>query len=583
MAKRSGASIAEPAKRQKTTTAPSPNLKPSNHPPSSDEQPIPPALPPLRPHPKSYHRPLLTTHPSASHSLLQWYDATSTTRNMPWRKPFPASSSLPTPPSEVHALLSRRAYEVWVSEIMLQQTRVSTVIPYFNSWIAKWPDIHALAEAEHDEVLAAWKGLGYYSRATRLWKGAKMVVGELGGNIPGTVEGLLKVAGIGPYTAGAVASIAFGKAVPLVDGNVARVLSRQVGVFGDMKRREVDGLVWEVAREAVEGVTRVEMRDRGEEGDMSDVPGRWNQALMELGSTVCMPRPKCGECPIRETCRVYAEGELLVKSSRAHDGQGSALTDIEDACSLCESLDSEVVEDACKGQAAADAQAEAEGENGSRTGKSSQKNSRTAKAKVEKGPKQRSLQDFAFKGPAAAKKAQTVSESKEETSNKVPLDEITAYCSLFPKRAVKRQVPEEDCAVCVFEFKSKLGSYFLIEQRPETGLLASMWQFPNFTVAKEVGEEEVVERAATLAVNYLAERELAHVGEIGCITHVFSHLKLNMHLHSLKIDGMGVSKPQQPDGASRQKWVDEKSVDDATMGTGMKRCWELFKSKQKRK
>lgn len=502
---------------------------------------------------------------------------------MPWRKPFPSASSLPTSPCETHAFLSRRAYEVWVSEIMLQQTRVSTVIPYFNAWIAKWPDIHALAGAEHDEVLAAWKGLGYYSRATRLWKGAKMVVGELGGNIPGTVEGLLKVAGIGPYTAGAVASIAFGKAVPLVDGNVARVLSRQVGVFGDMKRREVDGLVWEVAREAVEGVTRVEMRDRGEEGDMSDVPGRWNQALMELGSTVCTPRPKCGECPIRETCRVYAEGELVVDPSKSHDAKGSALTDIEDACSLCEPLDPEVVEAACKGQAAADAQGEAAGENGSKTGKSSQKNSRTAKAKVEKGPKQRSLQDFAFKGPAAAKKAQTVSESKEETSNKVPLDEITAYCSLFPKRAVKRQVPEEDCAVCVFEFKSKLGSYFLIEQRPETGLLASMWQFPNFTVAKEVDEEEVVERAATLAGNYLAERELAHVGELGCITHVFSHLKLNMHLHSLKIDGMGVSKPPQPDSASRQKWVDEKSVDDATMGTGMKRCWELFKSKQKRK
>jgi len=190
-------------------------------------------------------------------------------------------------------------YRVWVSEVMLQQTRVETVIPYYEEWVKRFPDLESLAVAEEDEVLRAWQGLGYYSRAQNLWNGAKVVREKLGGDLPGTASELRDLPGVGEYTAGAVASIAYGEAVPAVDGNVRRVLSRIFDLpdpgVGELRR--IASTLVDPAR-----------------------PGDFNQALMEFGATVCMPRsPACGECPLEGVCQALLVGtvsERPVKKAR---------------------------------------------------------------------------------------------------------------------------------------------------------------------------------------------------------------------------------------------------------------------------
>jgi A/G-specific adenine glycosylase len=183
-----------------------------------------------------------------------------------------------------------------VSEIMLQQTRVETVTPYFDRFVARWPTPLALAEASADEVLSAWSGLGYYRRARLLHAGAKAIAARGRGNeIPRSREGLLALPGIGRYTAGAIASIAFGEAVGLVDGNVARVFARLFALEDDMK-----GAGMRRAERIAEALVP------------ADRPGDFNQALMELGATVCTPqKPRCEVCPLALRCRARAEGRVL--------------------------------------------------------------------------------------------------------------------------------------------------------------------------------------------------------------------------------------------------------------------------------
>ncbi len=201
--------------------------------------------------------------------LLAFYRASA--RDLPWRR-------------------TRDPWAIWVSEVMLQQTRVETVIPYFARFLAAFPNVEALAEAPLDAVLAQWSGLGYYRRARLLHRGAQEVARTMGGALPRTAEGLRAVPGIGPYTAGAIASIAFGEATPLVDGNVARVLARIFGMDLDVRSTRGNARLWELAGELV----------RAGEGA---APGALNQALMELGATVCTPKsPRCGDCPVAELC-----------------------------------------------------------------------------------------------------------------------------------------------------------------------------------------------------------------------------------------------------------------------------------------
>ena len=205
--------------------------------------------------------------------LLKWYD--SNRRILPWREDA-------TP------------YRVWVSEIMLQQTRVEAVKPYFERFMTRLPDIESLAYASEEELLKLWEGLGYYNRVRNLQKAAVQIMEEYGGVMPDSYEELMKLKGIGSYTAGAVSSIAYGKANPAVDGNVLRVISR----IRKDERLISDGKV----KQAVEAdVRNVMPKDR---------PGDFNQALMEIGACVCIPNgaPHCDECPLSKLCMAHADG-----------------------------------------------------------------------------------------------------------------------------------------------------------------------------------------------------------------------------------------------------------------------------------
>lgn len=199
--------------------------------------------------------------PHAQRALLHWYCRER--RELPWRE-------------------TRDPYRIWVSEIMLQQTRVAAVIEYYRRFLARFPDVHSLAKAKESEVLAAWSGLGYYRRARAMHAAAQKIVGELGGEFPQTAASLAELPGVGRYTAAAVASIAFTEPIAVVDGNVERVLSRFLG--RDLRDRKE---TWEHAQALLSRSN----------------PGDWNQAVMELGATVCLPTdPRCLLCPVRKWC-----------------------------------------------------------------------------------------------------------------------------------------------------------------------------------------------------------------------------------------------------------------------------------------
>jgi A/G-specific adenine glycosylase len=184
---------------------------------------------------------------------------------------------------------TRDPYAIWLSETMLQQTRAASVVPYYERFMAAFPTVHALAEAPVSEVLSLWSGLGYYRRARMLHSAAQQVVGEWGGCLPRGIADLRRLHGVGAYTAGAVASIAHGERAALVDGNVTRVLSRLFAVRDDVRRAAGQARIWKIAGSLVDGI----------EGD----PGDWNQALMELGATVCVSsKPRCHDCPVSSEC-----------------------------------------------------------------------------------------------------------------------------------------------------------------------------------------------------------------------------------------------------------------------------------------
>jgi A/G-specific adenine glycosylase len=230
-----------------------------------------------------------------------------------------AAGDAPPPPPPPPAV---SAYGTWVSEVMLQQTRVEAVCEHWTRWMARFPSVQALADAPEDDVVAAWAGLGYYRRARNLRKGAQTVVGRFGGAVPGTVPQLLELEGVGEYTAGAIASIAFNQPVPLVDGNVVRVFSRLRGASADAKSPALAKACWAAARGLVDPLA----------------PGAFNQGLMELGATVCTPQsPACGSCPLRATgaCRGYAagvaalrDGSLDAAVAAAEGGGGGDIEDL---------------------------------------------------------------------------------------------------------------------------------------------------------------------------------------------------------------------------------------------------------------
>lgn len=224
---------------------------------------------------------------SSSYKLMQqtlsdWFQ--NEKRLLPWREN-------PTP------------YAVWISEVMLQQTQVAVVIPYFNRWMQEFPDVHTLAAASIDRVIKLWEGLGYYSRARNLHAGACYIVEKHGGELPQDKESLSKIKGLGPYTVGAIRSFAFHQKSAAVDGNVMRVLSRHFYLSDDISLQKTVKKFWSLAEELLP----------------ESAPWIFNEALIELGATVCTKKPSCLKCPVKDTCMAYRHGvagELPYKSKK---------------------------------------------------------------------------------------------------------------------------------------------------------------------------------------------------------------------------------------------------------------------------
>jgi A/G-specific adenine glycosylase len=214
--------------------------------------------------------------------LVDWF--LDVKRDFPWRKN-------PTP------------YAVWVSEIMLQQTRAGVVIPYFTRWMGKFPDIQSLARAEISDVMKTWEGLGYYRRAKNLHQGALFIVENHGGLLPHSKEALLKIPGIGRYTAGAILSFAFSQKAPAIDGNVLRVLSRYFLIEENIDQEK----------------TKKQIELKAEEFLGDEKPWVVAEALIELGALVCLPKPNCPECPLNRSCKALKAGkteELPIKNPK---------------------------------------------------------------------------------------------------------------------------------------------------------------------------------------------------------------------------------------------------------------------------
>ena len=206
-------------------------------------------------------------------ALVRWYNRRR--RDLPWRR-------------------TSDPYAIWISEIMLQQTQVATVIPYYERFLKRFPNAASLAAAGEQTVLKLWEGLGYYSRARNMRRAAKIIVKDFAGELPASPAELRGLPGIGRYTAGAIASIAFGLDEPVLDGNVTRVLCRVFRVRGNPKQARTEKRLWQLAGDLL---------PRGK-------AGLFNQALMDLGATICVPRkPLCPTCPLRHTCEAHPRGE----------------------------------------------------------------------------------------------------------------------------------------------------------------------------------------------------------------------------------------------------------------------------------
>ncbi|KAK2543365.1 Mutyh [Columba livia] len=400
-------------------------------------------------------------------NLLAWYDKSK--RDLPWR------TLAATEPDA-----DRRAYAVWVSEIMLQQTQVATVIDYYNRWMQKWPTLQALAQASLEEVNELWAGLGYYSRGKRLQEAARKVVTELGGQMPRTAEELQKLLpGVGRYTAGAIASISYGQATGVVDGNVIRVLCRLRCIGADSSSPAVIDRLWDMANALVD-------RSR---------PGDFNQALMELGATVCVPKaPLCGECPVRQHCRARrrVEKELAFASQKLF-GKPAPVPDVEDCgfgdCPLC---------------------------------------------------------------PPATE----------------PWDSSLGVTN-FPRKAAKKQPRVARTATCVLERRGCHGALeYLIVQRPSSGLLAGLWEFPSLALAQGLQEEQqrevLADHLQACTGRPVAAGDLRLIGEV---IHVFSHIHQTYVVYSLPLDGDVTLDP----ALSPSRWVTEEEFHTSAVSTAMKK------------
>lgn len=223
---------------------------------------------------------------SVASKLLAWFQKEA--RDLPWRR-------------------TRDPYGIWVSEIMLQQTQVKTVIPYWERWMRELPTLESLARARPQKIHKLWEGLGYYSRVRNLQKAAQVIVEQHSGKFPEDFDQVLELPGIGRYTAGAICSIAFNQPRPILDGNVIRVLTRLRGIRNDPRERRTNGILWDLAEMLVVQAAALVSTKKG----ASLAASHLNQSLMELGAVVCTPRqPRCGGCPVAADCVAFRDGRV---------------------------------------------------------------------------------------------------------------------------------------------------------------------------------------------------------------------------------------------------------------------------------
>jgi A/G-specific adenine glycosylase len=235
-------------------------------------------------------------HPDIVPKMLAWFAQNA--RPLPWRR-------------------TRNPYAIWVSEIMLQQTQVKTVLPYWERWMRSLPNLAALAHAKPHTLHKLWEGLGYYTRVRNLHRAAQLIMAQRGGRFPHDFEDVLALPGVGRYTAGAICSIAFNQPRPILDGNVIRVLTRWYGIPGNPRERRVNFRLWQLAEDLVQRAAETGPHKRTSPHPpritfhVSHPCAQFNESLMELGALVCTPRqPKCGFCPIAEHCAAYRQGRV---------------------------------------------------------------------------------------------------------------------------------------------------------------------------------------------------------------------------------------------------------------------------------
>uniref|UniRef100_H0VLH0 Adenine DNA glycosylase n=1 Tax=Cavia porcellus TaxID=10141 RepID=H0VLH0_CAVPO len=403
-------------------------------------------------------------------NLLNWYDREK--RDLPWRRQ-----------AEHEVDPDRRAYAVWVSEIMLQQTQVTTVINYYTRWMQKWPTLQDLASASLEEVNQLWAGLGYYSRGRRLQEGAQKVVRELGGHMPCTAETLQKfLPGVGRYTAGAIASIAFGQATAVVDGNVVRVLCRVRAIGADPSSSLVSQQLWSLAQQLVDPAR----------------PGDFNQAAMELGATVCTPqRPLCSDCPVQSLCRAYqrvTREQLLASQSPPGSPDIEECAPNTGQCRLC-------------------------------------------------------------------------------LPHTEPWNHNLGVAN-FPRKPSRRPPREEHCATCVLEqLRATGGALILLVQRPPSGLLAGLWEFPTVTV--EPLEQHPSEALLQELQNWAGPLPTTCLQHLGEVVHTFSHIKLTYQVYGLALEKW--TPVTTPPGA---RWLTREEFHTAAISTAMKKVFRMYEAHQ---
>ncbi|KAE9040009.1 hypothetical protein PR001_g1753 [Phytophthora rubi] len=399
-------------------------------------------------------------------------------------------------------------YETWVSEIMLQQTRVDTVVEYFLRWIDKFPTVAALAEANEEDVNALWAGLGYYRRARMLHAGAKYVVENFGGELPSTVDQLLTIPGIGPYTAGAIASIAFGNRAPLVDGNVIRVMARMRAVGADPKNKQLINFSWKAAKELVEECDR---------------PGALNQALMELGATMCtVQNPQCSDCPVKSVCLAYEEANAV---KLKQDPTVSTTS-----CSICDY---------------------------------------TRVAEWDE------TQTEVTKYPLKAKK----NDSKNEV---IAVAVVSSPCDVSaeesaPSRGKRKASKSIEADASQSDWK------FLMSKRPKGGLLAGQWEFlhskmsdgdkiPPFSKRKTFMDARLTDLfgKAALARSGKSVPERRDLGEL---THIFSHVKHHMGIEHLHFKSQPELLPATE--SDELRWMTVAEMQQLGITTGVKKILQL--------